>query len=70
MLFRNLQVIRDVNGNSSVWEYDLSMQLYGNTYSYSIPNEIYQQLSQHTVGYTPYKIEGKQYTYYLNENGG
>ena len=66
-LFRNLQVIRDgfclrnVDGSSSAWEY---------IYSYSISNKIYQQFTQHTVGHTPHNIEGKQYTYYHNENGG
>ena len=75
-LFRNLQVIRDglhlrnVGGSSSAWEYHLLMQPFGNIYSYSISNGIYQQLTQHTVGHTPYKIEGKRYTYYHNENGG
>ena len=39
------------------------MQPFENIYSYSISNEIYQQLTQHTVGHTPYKIEGKQCTY-------
>ena len=46
------------------------MQPFGNIYSYSISNEIYQQLTQQTVGHTPYKIEGKQYIYYHNENIG
>ena len=44
------------------------MKLYGNIYSYSKPNEYYQQLTQHNVGHRPYKIEGKQLTYYHNEN--
>ena len=46
------------------------MQSFGNIYSSSISNGICQQLTQHTVVHTPYKIEGKQYTYYHNENGG
>ena len=46
------------------------MQPFEIIYSYSISNRIYQQLTQHTVVHTPYKIEGKQYTYYHNENGG
>ena len=46
------------------------MQPLGNIFSYFIANEINQQLIQHTVGHTLYKKEGKQYTYYPNENGG
>ena len=71
-----LQVIRDglhsrnVDGSSSAWEYHLPVRPYGNIHSYSISNEIYQQLTQDTVGHTPCNIEGKQYTYYHNENGG
>ena len=46
------------------------MKPFGNIYSYSISNEIYQQLTQLSVGHTSYKIEGKQYTYYQNEYVG
>ena len=42
------------------------MQPFGNIYSYSISDEIYEQLTQHTVGHPPYKREDKQYTYYHN----
>ena len=45
------------------------MQHYGNTYSYSISNEIYQQFTQHIAGHSRYKIEGKQYTTKNYENG-
>ena len=62
--------LRNVGGSSSAWEYHLLMQPFGNIYSYSISNGIYQQLTQHTVGHTPYKIEGKRYTYYHNGDGG
>ena len=73
---QQFQVIRDglhfrnVNGSSSAWEYHIPMQPHWNICSYSISNEIYQQLTQHTVGHTPHQIESKQYTYYHNENGG
>ena len=46
------------------------MQPFGNIYSYSISNGIYQELTQRSVGHTPYKIEFKQYIYYHDENGG
>ena len=75
VLFCNLQVIRDglhlrnIGGSSSAWEYHLLMQPFGNIYSYSISNGICQQLTQHSVGHTPYKID-KQYTYYHIKNGG
>ena len=51
--------LRNVDRSSSAWEYHLSMQPYGNIYSYSISNEVYQQLTQHTVGHTSYRIEDK-----------
>ena len=76
MLFHNLQVIcdglhlRNVDRSSSAWEYHLPMQPFGNIFNYSISNKIYQQLIQHTLGHTHYKIEGKQYTHYHNEDGG
>ena len=62
--------LRNVDGSSSAWEYHLAMESCENIYSYSISNEIYQQLTQHTVGHAPHKIKDKQYTYYHNENGG
>ena len=46
---------RNVDGSSSAWEYHLPMEPFGNIYSYSISNKIYQQLTQHTVRHTPYK---------------
>ena len=75
ILFRSFKVISDglhlksVDGSTCFWEYYLPMQHYGNTYSYSISNEIYQQFTQHIAGHSRYKIEGKQYTTKNYENG-
>ena len=48
----------------------LATHLFGNQYSYSISNEIGQQLIKHTVSPTSCKIVGKWYSYYYHENGG
>ena len=51
--FAIFKILRNVAGSSSVWEYHLPMQPYENNHSYSNSNEIYQKLTQHTVGDTP-----------------
>ena len=48
--------LRNVDGSSSAWEYHLPMQPFGNINRYLISNEIYQRLTQHTVGLTRWKV--------------
>lgn len=54
--------LRNVDESSFLWKYYLPVQSHGNIYSCPISNEIYQQLTQHAVGNTPYITEGRQYT--------
>lgn len=42
--------LRNDDGSSSVWEYMLPVQHFGNIYNCTISNNIYKQLTQKAIG--------------------